>query len=426
MPAVRRKIKFDNELSELLKVFEKGTSINEEGQLQFHYFDHDGLERILPDAFDVDKSFTNRQVRYLLRQALWNSRKKGTLTLDGVTSEAQRLATEQLSEPPKSYALWTKFRARNMSDAETFKIRWGGVRLESAHHLPRHMALKEFFLNGHGNVYPHKPVFYGHLIARCKARQPENAARQMLDAIDLFMAVFNMYRLFGRRTWTSSPQAEAPLFNGPYQFLFKGKESLNDKEIWYEPEFSESKWDSSPLTMAEVTKTLPTVRKALTKLAKHPFKDVLIDVLKLMQNGMASRDQSYTLLRYWSALERLYSESNSREKSYERIIKRATFADDDKLLSHWIMRHISQLRNEYVHAGDHDDDLHVMSQHLRLLLSRHVNHLLFHAPKVASHKHWLAIVDLPSSENGLREQKVLINQRMRILQQGQKTKRSSK
>lgn len=84
MPAVRRKTKFDNELSELLKVFEKGTSINEEGQLQFHYLDHDGLERILPDAFEVDKSFTNRQVRYLLRQALWNSRKKGTLTLDGV------------------------------------------------------------------------------------------------------------------------------------------------------------------------------------------------------------------------------------------------------------------------------------------------------------------------------------------------------
>jgi hypothetical protein len=79
-----------------------------------------------------------------------------------------------------------------------------------------------------------------------------------------------------------------------------------------------------------------------------------------------------------------------------------------------------------VHAGDHDDDIHVMSQHLRLLLSRHVNYLLFHSPKIRTHKQWLEIVDLPGNEEELRARKALVDQRMRILQSGNKAEHTSK
>jgi hypothetical protein len=144
-------------------------------------------------------------------------------------------------------------------------------------------------------------------------------------------------------------------------------------------------------------------------------------ILVLMQNAMHSRDQSYSLLRYWSALEQLYGEPDARKKNYARVIQRACFAENDKLIASWKLRHISRLRNQYVHAGDSDDDLRVMSHYLRNLLSRHVNYLLFHAPDVRTHSQWLEIADLPDEEIQLQARKAVIDQRIAIIRQGQTT-----
>ena len=172
----------------------------------------------------------------------------------------------------------------------------------------------------------------------------------MLDATDLFMAIFNMYEMWG--SWSY------------------GSEQYADGKLW------------------------------------------------LMQNAMVSRDQSHSLLRYWSALEQLYGEPHAREKNYTRIIQRASFAEHDRVVARWKLGHISRQRNEYVHAGGGDDDVHAMSQYLRMLLSRHVNYLLFHAPYVRSHAQWLEIVDLPDDEATLEARKASIDHRLDIMRQG--------
>jgi hypothetical protein len=139
-----------------------------------------------------------------------------------------------------------------------------------------------------------------------------------------------------------------------------------------------------------------------------------------MQNAMSSRDQSYSLLRLWTALEQLYGDPQSNQKSYSGIIDRASFAERDKSLAKWKLFHISRSRNEYVHTGDTGDDLRVMAQYLRELLSRHMNYLLFHAPYVRSHTQWLEIVDYEDDMARLNERKANIDQRIAIIRQGRK------
>jgi hypothetical protein len=85
-----------------------------------------------------------------------------------------------------------------------------------------------------------------------------------------------------------------------------------------------------PAEMSAVLQLMPEVRETLATLASHPMSEVLVRVLQLMQSAVISRDQSFSLLRYWSALEQLYSEPNSRDKNYPRIIQRASFAELDK------------------------------------------------------------------------------------------------
>lgn len=423
MPVRRSNIISDTELNELLRRFESGTTVDANKTIHFHHLDSDELERILPDAFEADPGFTGRQVRYLLREALWTSRKKGPLTIDALIAEAHRIGKRQLAQPRKHYAMWSKFRARQMAFSTGFRLRWNGIVLESANHLPPYLRRGEYFLNGHGRIDPRHPVFFGHLISRCEARDEENAVTQMLDAADLFMGLFNLYEMWGRWSKGAERWAEGKLWQGPYHFVFEDRRFLGEEHIWYNPEYDKEAWDVHTIDMPAVLKGIPRVRRAFAALTDHPLRDVLVKVLRLMQNGMSSRDQSYSLLRYWSALEQLYGEPEAREKNYSRIIQRAAFAEHDKQIARWKLGHISRVRNVYVHARDNDDELRVMAQYLRMLLSRHVNYLLFHASGVRSHKHWLEIVDLPDDEALLTERKATMDMRIAIMRQGQEQKK---
>lgn len=413
---IRRKSKPvpDSELEALLKRFEKGTTVSGKS-IEFHHLDSDELERILPDAFEADPAFTPRQLRQLLRRALLNCRKKGPLTIDALLPEARRLAKAHLAQPVRNYAMWTKFRARQMPFSPGFRLSWDGVAFESAKYLPGYMRVEEYLLSGHGRIYPRQPDFFGCLITRCEARDEENAVTRMLKATEIFMAVFNMYEMWGRWSIGAERWADGKLWNGPYHFVFRGKKFLGHERIWYDPNYDEEAWKSFPIDMGAVLRVIPRTRRALDRLAAHPLREILVDVLRLMQEAMSTRDQNYSLLRYWSALEQLYGDPHGREKNYSRIIQRAAFAEPDKQLARWKLAHISRMRNGYVHAGDSDDDLRVMTQYLRMLLSRHVNALLFGNDQVKSHAHWLEIVDLPDNEALLEERKATIDQRIAII-----------
>jgi hypothetical protein len=224
-----------------------------------------------------------------------------------------------------------------------------------------------------------------------------------------------MYTTGWQWTFGSDRRPEGKLWHGPFHFVFERKHFLGKQQIWYEPDYDEDVWRTFAPKMSEILKHIARTRSALKALANSPLRDVLSRVLRLMQSGMASLDPQYRLLRYWSALEQLYGDPNGRDKNYPNIIKRATFADSDKMIERWKLGHISRQRNEYVHAGGGSDDLATMTQYLRMKLARHVNHLLFHAPDVTNHAHWLEIVDLPDDEDLLEQRKKFIDRRLEFI-----------
>jgi hypothetical protein len=381
--------------------------------------DTDELESILPDAFRADPALTRRQVRLLLRRALRNTRKSGELTPSRLLAEARSLAEEILGQPSLPYTMWTKFRATGMAFHSSFRVVWDEVTLESANDLPGYMVQEDYFLNGHGDISPRQPLFYGHIIARGAARDHEMAAERLMGALDIFMAVFNLTGSLNHRSIGSHLRADGQLWGGPYHFLFQGRRFLGNEQLWFDPEFDEEAWNLSAPRMGAVLQRIPHVRTLLRALATHPMREVLLRVLRLMQEGMRSRDESYTVLRYWSALEQLYGDLDGRTKNYPRIIQRATFANTDKVLARWKLKHIADFRNEYVHAGREDEDLRTMSQHLLRLLARHVHYLLLHTPDVLSHERWLAIVDLPDDEALLEQRREIIAQRIAMMRRSQ-------
>lgn len=247
---IRRKQKktiTDPELASLFVRYEKGTKLNDRGGLTFKAFpDAVELEHILADAFEADSNITDRQLRSLLRTALRTCRRNAPITVDGLLVEVRGLAQGELSKPKKQFTIWTKFRAKQMAFSKGFRLRWNGVWLEATNKLPHKFHLQEYFFDGHGHICPEEPNFYGYLIGRCEARTEEQAVERILDATDIFMAVFNIYELRDGSLPTGKPRAEGKLWHGPYHFVFGDEVFLGNEHIWFDAEFDIEGWETFP------------------------------------------------------------------------------------------------------------------------------------------------------------------------------------
>jgi hypothetical protein len=412
MPIVKRSKRVPSEhLAAFLEDFFAGTTLNAEGNVQFQMWDFNHMFEILPDAYEFSSTLTPRQVQGVLSRALLNCRKTNKKTEDALTKEAEKLAKRKVAQKPTRYHLWVKFRARNMGSNAGFKLKWDGVRIRAAWALPAYLKVNEYFLSGHGDIMPNEPNFFGHIVLSCDARDEETAVERMLGALHVFHGLFNICASWGQYTHHSGLHwTDGPLWLGPFQFAFRGKTFLGNDRLWYNPDYLIAAWNRNPLDMKKVLSFMPRVKKLLKALEKHPLRDLIVKTVTIFQDGFASRDTSHRLLRYWSALEQLYSDDPNRNQ--QLIIKRASFAEGSPALERWRLNHAARMRNEHVHAGEAAAEADATTEHLRHLLSRHINHLILRRGDLKNHAEWLELVDLPTTASMLKARKAVIDKRL--------------
>lgn len=418
MPITRsKKYVSDDALNSLFRVIEENSSVSN-GRLSYTSLEFDELFEILPDAFAVTPAISRTEAITLFRRATQQCRLLGSLTADAVVERARAIQHEKLKIRPRRFTMWTKFRAKGMTQARGFRLSWEGIGIRTAGRLPPWLELNEYLLNGVGRIYPRKPEDYGYIILSCDERDENRAADSMLNALQLILGLTNLYETYGRMSWWGGKNwTEGGLWLGPNQFLFDERKFRGTERIWYNPDYDEETWKAFPPSMARILEVIPHVREALGILADHPFRDILVRALKLMQDGFASRDSSHRLLRYWSALEQLYVEADAKGRSNEKILERALFADPEPALSKWKLEHIARLRNDYVHAGGAGADLHHISQYLRIFLGRHIHHWIVEGGDLASHAALLAYLKLSDQRSKLVEQRSLIDRRIAFIDQ---------
>lgn len=403
----------------LVDEFEETTALTSDGNVSFLSAGSDELFHMLPDAFSWTPDLSRREVRSILRSSLIACRKTGAIKEAEILGKAQDLACARLAEKPRRFSVWTKFRAQQMPLRSNFSLKYRSVRLRSAKVLPKYMRIDSYFISGFGDVDPNDPSFFGHLIMQCDARNEEAGMTRMLDSAQIFMGVANIFALHQHWGRTVSRRvADGKLWLGPYQFAFCNRRFVGRERVWYNPDYDEDAWRVFPLEMAQILRLMPRVRRALALLEQHPLRTVLERVIKLVQDGMAATDGSLRLLRYWSALENLYSDPSGRQRDYEKVIRRAAFAEPDRLLAKWKLRHLAHLRNEYVHSGTSENDLHAMCQYVRNLLSRHVIYLIHNGGFLSDHQHLLDWVDLPGEEGRLVKMREMIERRLFMEEEG--------
>lgn len=407
----------NQDLASLISIYEDGTDVAN-GSVVYSRIDPATarqLTEILPDAFIVTPDLERTASIALFRRALIECRLAGPITPQALMQRAQQINANQRAVPAIDYTLWTKFRASSMAHNRQFRLNWDGVRLRTESTLPRWLDLDEYFLNGFGCINPGLPQYYGYIIGTCSERLPQVSADRIIDAIQLATGLLNLYEGFGRWSFGSGrARPEGRLWLGPYQFLFQRRTSLAGNQVWYDPDHDEEAWTSGALNMNRILPHVPRVRRALEALQDHPLRASLQHAILIMQDGFAARDGSLRLLKYWSALERLYVEDGAKEKSNQKVIERAAFAEHDPRIAKWTLSHIARIRNDYVHSGEGVYNLDAMSQYLKNLLARHINYWIFNGNDFSNHSALLQFVSLPSDPTALQQLRSAIDRRLAL------------
>lgn len=417
MPISRNeKLVSRDELQAFFDDFERRSTVLEGGGLSFASFsDINDREDMLPDAFNIKPPMQRSAAIRLFSKALHKARRDGPLTTESLVARAEQIHRSERAISLKTYTLWTKIRVGGIDQVNGFRFRWNGVSIRTSSRLPKWLTLKTFYNSGVGEVDPSRPEGSGYIIVSCRERQIEDAVDRMLDALQLVLALMNIYEERGRWTLLSGRHWTAgKLRMGPFQFVFEDRVFLGESRIWYDPNYRDDSWNVGLPAFADYLKFVPFVRSALASLATHPLKTVLVTALQLMQDAFETFDGNHRLLRFWAALEKLYVEDWARERSNQKVIDRATFADEDPRLTRWHLGHIARVRNEHVHARGHQDTLEDVGQALRELLTRHILHWIFRGRDFPNHQALLDYVDLPRDNGKLLALKRSINRRLRM------------
>jgi len=403
-------------LKRVLDKINDGTSVNLDGAIQFIDWDFQQYFDLLSDAFRFPESLTGEEFRALAYRGCLDLRKEGVVTKGKLLEIVNKKASDALAVPVTRFSMWTNLRLRRMVSVPGFRVSYGDVNIRGVARLPEKYVLDDYFISGVGDIRPNAVRDSGYVILQCKSRSEEDAAKKMFNSLDTFYAITN---LFWRSVsmWTDR-HIQANVWMGPYQFFWKGRQFLGKDKIWYSPNFDKEEWRRFPKDAGELLKRLPQIRHGLRKLETHPLRPILSAAAKLVHEGMASPDLSYRLLRYWSALETLYSEGGNKNVPYERLIRRATFAEKDRELAIMKLEHLARLRNIYVHSGDTEREKSELTQYLREVLAHQILYLIRFADDLQDHNELLEMVDLPSDLELLERRRRAIKRRENIIRHG--------
>ncbi|MFL9841168.1 hypothetical protein ABS767_09355 [Sphingomonas sp. ST-64] len=416
MPINRNsKLVSNEQLQEFFDLFESMTKVVEGGISFPSIRAFANFEEMLPDAFTVKPPLKRPAVIRIFRNALYDCRRKGPLTADALIARAEEIHRLNRAVQPKEFTLWTKIRIYGIDRTQALNFKWGDVSIRLCGQLPRWLRLDPFHNSDIGDVAPDAPARSAYVILSCRERKEDDAVDRMLDALNLLMALMNIYQTRGSWTIMSGSNWRAgQLRMGPFQFVYQDRKFLGENRIWYDPNYDEAAWNAPHPGLEKYLEVVPFTRKALSALSQHPLKHVLVPALQISQDAFEAQEGNHRLLRFWTALEKIYVEDWNKDRSNQKVIDRATFSDTDHHLTRWQLGHISRLRNEHVHARGHGDAFMEQSQVLREIFTRHILHWIFHGRAFDSHEALLAYVDLPRTDEALLRKRKLVDRRLAL------------
>lgn len=337
------------EPSVLTERIEKLKSVSSDGTVSFSWFAHTEHSSILASMLRLNGEIPENEARRLVNRAYFDAAAIGRVTPESLLAHADALERTYLSTPKSRFRLITSISANFASSPVairngTAELRFGRRPSRSAERIHA-----EKIQDAEHSIYGSLPTSYAPVHALVSARNPDEAATQALDQIDLFRAIWNLWKNRSHSIRISSGKRSPvnTFILGPLHTLHKLNGQLATDEWWYEPTYlgPVSVWRDAP----RLAKMLEFTKNVRLQLKKLPYRPLIETALIRYTRSLDSRDWNSCFLELWSILEALTG--TTLNDSHKVTVRRSAFLFKNPDYSTLVLNHLRAYRNTAVHGG---------------------------------------------------------------------------
>lgn len=297
----------------------------------------------------LNNEIPNNEARKLLDRACFVAAATDKVTPDTLLAHAEVLEKKYLSTPKSRFRLVTSISADFLSKPVvvrhgTTEVCYGRVPIRSAASA-HSKKVKEAEHSIHGSL----PSFYSPVSVLVTARNPDEAATQAINQVDLYRGIWNFWknRTQGIRISSGKPSPVNSLILGPIHTLHSPNGELATDAWWYEPTYlgPVNIW-REPRHRLELAKFTKNIRTSLRKL---PYRSVIETALIRYTRALDSRDWNSSFLELWSILELLTN--TTMTDSHKVTVRRSAFLFQNAEYAVQVLNHLRSYRNTAVHGG---------------------------------------------------------------------------
>lgn len=337
------------EPSVLTERIERTKSVSSDGKASFSGFEHTEHASVLGSLLRLNGEIPESQARKILNLACFAAAGAGTVTPDSLRAQAEALEKTYLRTPKVRFRLITSISAEFATEPLTFRS--GTTELCFGRRPTRRAERQhlEKVKDAKPSIYGELPSFYSPALALVSARNPDEAATQALDEIDLFRAIWNFWRNRSQGIRISSGK-RAPvntIILGPIHTLHTLNGELATDAWWYEPTYlgPVSLWRDAQ----RGTKMLAFTKTVRASLRKLPYRSAIESALVRYVRALDSRDWNSAFLELWSILEALTG--TTLTDSHKVTVRRSAFLFKNPEYAIQVLNHLRNYRNTAVHGG---------------------------------------------------------------------------
>lgn len=362
--------------------------------------------------------WTQQEITNCVRRAIIDTVKSSEIGWDAFCLELNKSSEELRSAQLKDYQMWTKVNATPDDGFNSIALKFGDVRLQISLLPPRRLRFDEIEAPGTGRVRSDFPKGGMAITARGRFRSDLQAGEELFRSISDVCGLINLFEHRHRRTYRfGEAKPKVTLLTGKYHFLFREGVSTHERGLWYNPDFREDFWNSSPFSAQKITKSVAFVRRVIKDLGRSSFGDRIRSSIRLLHEGWQSHNLNQRILWAWTAFETLLSRSADRADDYETVKKRALFIAKNPQLENIALDLAITYRNRFVHENRQCGAAESAAEYLDEYLIWIIEWLLQRFIHFENHSRFLDMVDAPRDPSKARAQ--IVDRRRAIKARGQ-------
>lgn len=288
--------------NEIADRIDKAKSVDKNGKVSFKGFEHYDSTIVLNSMVIMDDTIPELEKNRIVNQATFKAASKGKVDSQSLLAEINKLETEYLKKPEKTFKLVTSISVDRSCNLKAKKFNNCTINFKPSLSSPYLKAISEIYDSARHSIIGDIPKNYKCVIITVNAKSNAEAANKALDSIDLIRGIWNLYenRKQGIRISSGKRKPVNKFILGPLHTLHEPDGKLATKTWWYDPEYVYQIDPFNPsMDLAKIYRFENTVRKLLNK---NKYSNEIVSSILRYTRALDLTNWEDAFLRLWSIL----------------------------------------------------------------------------------------------------------------------------